>query len=153
MTRKTDKPESPFTATKLYTNEAPKNSIVVNLGFPINMGSLRDQPNIARLTITDGTSRQVIAELDIPADQFMDLMRGGDVNVVASFYTRHPERIGKRSQNISTTINERLLPPGVSVDSAAETIEHEYLAEGWEQVTIQRTNTGRTVVARRWVDA
>lgn len=144
-----DRPESPFRAGTIYTCEAEEHSLVVNLGFPINMRS--DQPNGARLTITDGTSRQVIGELQLSAEQLVDLLRGGDVHLVADYYIKHPERIGKRVQNVSTAIVE--LPGGAPIDTLAETVEHEYLEQGWEVVSIQRTNTGRTVTARRWVQA
>jgi hypothetical protein len=139
--KKTDEPQ-------IHTSEGTPGEVRVRVSFPTVMGRpTEDRAPIAHLEVTDAASSMTILTVDIPANEFVRMLSGGQATLPA-WITQKPQRIGKRMQVTSTEVSGY----GSSLDIEAEAARTAYLANGWEEVSIQRTNTGRRVVARRWID-
>lgn len=129
------------TGTDIYTSDAKPGDVLIQLTHPrSNTGS-----NRADLTIRDQMSGQTLIHVSLSAEQFLDLMSSTGTLVSGAHLPVHAERIGKRSQNVSTTLSH-------GSELTAEQVRDDYLAEGWESVRIDRTNFGKRVVAYRWIN-
>lgn len=127
----------------IYTSDAEPGEVLITLTHPHGAGTRR-----ATLHIVDSRSGERLVEVDLTPEQFMAVMSSSATRVTGAQLPVHPERIGKRSQNVSTNIRSH----GEDIDAEAEKVRAAYLTDGWETVRIDRTNFGRRVVAYRWID-
>jgi hypothetical protein len=130
---------------KIYTTAHQRGYVSVSLSYPT--GGARGR--VATLRVTDSPSGQTLVEVDLSADDLMELMSNGVPNLTGARTPAYPERIGKRSQSTHTEIRGGSADV---LDKVAEAQRLAYLADGWEAVQINRTNFGRLVVAHRWID-
>jgi hypothetical protein len=102
------------------------------------------------IEVTERISKQRILDVRLTPEQFGTLL--GSTTVYASAeLPAHPERIGRRMEIKTTHLSyEQHLRQ--DVDTAAENRAAGYRSNGWDSVSVSRTNTGRTVTARRWVE-
>lgn len=148
------KPKNEPTVPHINTSDGKRGDVSVRLGFPTGTAGKRR----ATLEVTCRASNTTILEVDLSPEALMELMGGGDPVLSGARLPVHPERIGRRSQNTSTDIthaalsNDRAVRSGNQFDELAKARATQYLAEGWEEVRIDRTNYGRRVVAYRWID-
>lgn len=128
---------------KINTSNARPGDVLITLTHPHGGGESR-----ARLVIEDQMSGTVLIEVELTGEEFLSVISSTATRVSGATLPRTPERIGRRSQNVSTNIHRA---SGVDVDVEAARIREEYLADGWEAVRIDKTNYGRRVVAHRWI--
>jgi hypothetical protein len=129
-------------------SEGTRGDISVHLGFPI---SNAEPERGARLEVIDEMSGLMMISVTLTATQLLEMMAGQHTRAHAEVFVPHPERLGKQMENTNTLITGG----GISsdeADAAAEATAAGYRDQGWEFVSISRTNTGgRNVIARRWV--
>jgi hypothetical protein len=137
-----------MTATEptIHTSDADYGDVQISLDHL----RVSDSNEMVRLAITDKRSGQVLAQVDLTAKQFTQMVGSTVITVSGAILPVHPERIGRREQNTSMDITYR--SAGNNLDAAAEAARDAYLAAGWEHVRITRTNYGRRVTANRWID-
>lgn len=104
---------------------------------------------IVRLEITDATSRMQVVEVEMDAEQFLNLMRGVQATVTAAWSTAL-DRIGLEMQNGTETRPGR----DYGNDMAAEHHAQKWAeVNGWTYWTCHRNNVGDWVfTGRRWVE-
>lgn len=104
------------------------------------------------LEIYERISRQRIVDVRLTSEQFGILLGSSTVYASAEL-PPHPERIGKRMEIETRTLAQKNYRSRSAddIDSEAEAIAFGYRSNGWDSVQIGRSNTGRTVTARRWV--
>lgn len=129
-------------ASNINTSAAAPGEVVLQISHPRS----NTDGHSAELTIRDGASGLTIVRVRLNAEQFLDLMASTSVRVEGADLPAHPERIGKLSQNVSTTIRN-------GDPRTPEQVRDDYLTDGWDAVRIDRTNYGHRVVAYRWIDA
>lgn len=134
MTQQTD------TESQINTSDADPSDIFIQISYPSTMNGER----IVRLEITDRMSRQPLVRVSLTPAQFTDVLSSIGTVVSGADLPPHPERIGKRMQNASTSIKH-------GDDRNPETVRDAYLAAGWETARIDRTRFGKRVVAYRWI--
>ena len=98
------------------------------------------------IEITDGPSRSRIIEIDLTAEQYVALMSGSTAHATGAWLPSDKgwSRIGKRMETASATF-------GYGKEAEANAQADDYRADGWEAAEVRRSNSGFTVVARRWV--
>jgi hypothetical protein len=147
---------APSAEPRIHTAEGEYGDVQVRLSFPTRMGVGADKRPFVSLEITDGPSRMLLFQVDIPAEDFTGMLGGSTAHLSGATLPKHPERIGRRSQTTATEIRRADLPEGSwtedAFDTAAEQVRQQYLTDGWEAVSVHRNNFGRTVVATRWID-
>jgi hypothetical protein len=129
----------------INTSDAEIGDVLVTITYP--QGGNRGA--YATLRIEDRLSGQALVQVDLDPEQFMRAIGSGTVYVSGAQLPAHPERIGRRMQNTSTGIHSH----ADGADAEAEQVRDAYLADGWEKVSIDRTNFGRRVRAYRWIAA
>lgn len=134
MTRQTDND------SQIHTSNANPGDISIQVSYPTGM----DGDRVVRLEITDRMSGQALVRAALTSAQFTEILSATGTVVSGAVLPVHPERIGKRMQNVSTNIKH-------GDDREAEAVRDAYLADGWETARIDRTNFGRRVVAYRWI--
>ena len=90
-------------------------------------------------------SGTVLIQVDLNPAQYMRILASGVVPVSGARLPARAELIGRRMETTTTNI------PHARDAADAERVRDKYLADGWEQVSIDRTNFGRRVRAYRWV--
>lgn len=126
---------------EINTSEAQRGDVLVTITYPKGAGGAR-----ATLRIEDRMSSETLVQVDLDPEQFMRTVSSGSTYVAGARLPANPERIGRRMRNTSTNINSH----AENADAEAERVREKYLADGWEQVSIDRTNFGRRVRAYRW---
>lgn len=129
----------------IHTSPDEVGDVLITITYPQGGGEAR-----ATLRVEDQMSSEVLVQVDLDPAQFMRAIGSGAVPVKGARLPAHPERIGRRMQNTSTNVSLSGAA-GQDLDAEAEKIRQEYLADGWEKVTVDRTNYGRRVRAYRWV--
>lgn len=127
---------------EINTSDAQHGDVLVTITYPQGGGSAR-----ATLRVEDQMSGETLVQVDMTPDQFMRAVASGTVPVSGARFPARPERVGRRMQNTSTNINSH----AESAHAEAERVRDAYLADGWEEVSIDRTNFGRRVRAYRWI--
>lgn len=125
----------------IHTSDASPGEVLITLTYPQGGGARH-----ATLRIEDGMSGETLIDVDLTPEQFLAMMSTTATRVYGARLSDHPERFGKRMENTSTRISHR-----ADLDAEAERVRDAYLADGWEQTRIDRTNFGRRVVAYRWI--
>lgn len=125
----------------INTSDAKPGEVLIQISHPHSNVDGR----YAQLSIRDSTSGQRLIDVRLTAEQFLDLMSATSVRVQGAQLPTHPERIGKRSQNVTTSL-------GREAKQTPEQVRDAYLADGWESVRIDKTNFGHRVVAYRWIE-
>jgi hypothetical protein len=127
---------------EINTSDAQHGDVLVTITYPQGGGSAR-----ATLRVEDQMSGETLVQVDMTPDQFMRAVASGTVPVSGARFPARPERVGRRMQSTSTNINSH----AESAHAEAERVRDAYLADGWEEVSIDRTNFGRRVRAYRWI--
>lgn len=129
----------------INTSDAQHGDILISLTHP--RGGDATGRRIT-LRVQDERSGETLVDVELNADQFADVIASTVTRVSGARLAVHPERIGRQMQN--TSVDIRTL--GNEADALAEVARDRFLAEGWEQVQVDRTNFGRRVRAYRWID-
>ncbi|MFY1595528.1 hypothetical protein [Micromonospora sp. WMMD737] len=122
-----------------YDREPTRGDVSVQLSYPHNSHTGRR----GQLTVTDRMSGLVLVDVELTAEQVMDLMAHTPVRVSGATLPVRPDRIGKRMHVDSTAI-------GHNDPRDPEQVRADYLAAGWDAASVRRTNAGQQVVAYRW---
>lgn len=138
----------------IYTTDAVRGDVQVQLTFPTRTGVdvSEEDRNIAALTITDSTSGQILVSLELSAAQYLSVMSSTGTSVSGATLPARPALIGLRRQNTSTGVPRGYGTSDTDVQARLDEITAQYRADGWE-TEVRRTNTGHTVIARRYIDA
>lgn len=159
MARTAKTPAAPV----IRTSTGTPGHVRLGIGFPHIIGDPSADPDeqFVRVELTDDASGRIIAELTLRGAQFASLLAGSPVTVEAStLLPGDRSQYGKRSQNTSVSVSHTDLPLGdvaqrgyeAAIDALAEQRAAAFLADGWETASVRKTHTGRTIVARRYVD-
>lgn len=122
---------------EIRTTDAAPGDVLIQLSYPHGDGVQR-----VDLTLRDQVSGQIVAAVQMTPTEWTAILSTVGTVVSGVRLPIHPERIGRRMRHASV-----LVPP----DRTAAEVQGDFLAEGWESVTVERTNRGQRVVARRWV--
>lgn len=136
MTRQTD-----GDSRDINTSDAAPGDVLISLTHPRSF----DGGRRVDLEIRDQMSGQTVIRVSMLPEEFAEVMSSTGTCVGGAAFTPHPERLGRRSQNTSTVVR-------YDSDRTPEQVRDDYLAAGWEQVRVDRTNYGHRVVAYRWID-
>jgi hypothetical protein len=128
-------------STEMHTSDANPGDVLIQLSYPSDNHGNRD----AELTIRDQMSGQTVIKVRLSANELMDVMSTTGTHVGGATLAVHPERLGKRAQNVSTSLRH-------GDERTPEQVRDAYLKEGWESVRIDKTNYGHRVVAYRWIE-
>jgi hypothetical protein len=119
--------------------------VSVRLAFPINMDSRA--PRHAYIEVTDQTSRMVLLEIPLNAEQMMALLGASTVETTAGI-TRRLDRVGKAMEH-----GARSWPDGYAVKEpeARERAEAWRAENGWDVVELSQSHGVWRAIGRRWV--
>lgn len=126
--------------SEINRSDAKRGDVLITITYPQSGGG-------ATLRIEDQMSGTHLIRVDLTPKQYMDMLRSTGVAVSGARLPARPELIGRRMENTHTDIRHS----HVDIDAAAERERDQYLADGWAQVSIDKTNFGRRVRAYRWV--
>jgi hypothetical protein len=108
-----------------------------------------DDRQIVRLEITDATSRMQVVEVEMDAEQFLNLMRGAQAHVTAAWSTAL-DRIGLEMQHGTETRPNAEYGNQMAADHHAQKWAE---VNGWTTWEARRNNEGNWVfTGRRWVE-
>jgi hypothetical protein len=120
-----------------------KGHVSIQLLHPM---SNQTEGRTVRLEITDTTSRMQVVEIELDAEQFLGLM-GGRQAFGAAGWSLALDRIGKTMQHGSTSY-----PNAFTKAEAESAARHWAATEGWDDVSVRRSNAPNWVATgRRWV--
>jgi hypothetical protein len=131
----------------IYTSPYRPGDVSIRISYPMDS---QEPERVARLSVIDKASGVQLIDVDLPATELLLLMSGSEATGTGAKLPRRPELIGKVAQNCSTDVTYSNVGDE-DMDKAAERIVAEYAEQGW-MASITRTNYGRRVTARRWLD-
>ncbi len=122
---------------------------------------LQDDERYVQITIEDGTSGEILAQIQLSAEQFTQLLTNTSIRV-DGFHTPHLDRIGKKMQVESFRVPkamEATLPKsdrsGADYDAPARKFLQDWVndlpdAQDWDQASPSHHNYGWSITRRRW---
>ena len=131
--------------TNINRSDAQHGDVLITVTYPQGGGEVRH----ATLRVEDQMSGITLVQVDLTPEQYMRILASGAVPVSGARLPARPELIGRRMENTATSIRNGAVDTDIDVE--AQRVRDQYLADGWEQVSIDKTNFGRRVRAYRWV--
>lgn len=134
----------------LHFDGRRKLDMTVQLTYPFSNGG---EARVARLKIEDQASSMVVFEMEIPADQLLVMMSGGQARLEARApKADYMHRIGKKMEHGSDTW-QRWGDAGVPEADMPARVEAWREANGWEAASYNSGQGGVwRVHGRRWVE-